>query len=108
MLTDKIRNIKRLREILVILSKHGFYKLIIKSGSYTIRERLYLWISSSKSKNKTNKSYSQTIAIGLREAFEELGPTFVKLGQMLANRQDIFDNDFITETLILFHKTMIS
>ena len=32
-----------------------------------------------------------------RMAFEELGPTFVKLGQILSTRVDIFDAEWIEE-----------
>ncbi|TFB71571.1 AarF/ABC1/UbiB kinase family protein [Cryobacterium glaciale] len=33
----------------------------------------------------------------LRLAFEELGPTFIKLGQLLSTRSDILPPDFVTE-----------
>lgn len=33
----------------------------------------------------------------IRKAFEELGPTYVKLGQILSTRSDIFDQDVIDE-----------
>jgi ubiquinone biosynthesis protein len=33
----------------------------------------------------------------LKRVFERLGPTFVKFGQMLANRVDLFSDDFISE-----------
>ncbi|HSA69473.1 MAG TPA: AarF/UbiB family protein [Burkholderiales bacterium] len=36
-------------------------------------------------------------AVRLREAFEELGPTFVKLGQMMAGRTDIFPEELVAE-----------
>ena len=36
-------------------------------------------------------------AVRLREALEELGPTFVKLGQMMAGRTDIFPEDLVIE-----------
>jgi ubiquinone biosynthesis protein len=33
----------------------------------------------------------------LREALEELGPTFIKFGQMLSQRDDLFDAQLVTE-----------
>jgi hypothetical protein len=36
-------------------------------------------------------------AVRLREALEELGPTFVKLGQMMAGRTDIFPEELVAE-----------
>ena len=36
-------------------------------------------------------------AARLREALEELGPTFVKLGQMMAGRTDIFPEELVAE-----------
>jgi ubiquinone biosynthesis protein len=36
-------------------------------------------------------------AVRLREALEELGPTFVKLGQMMAGRTDIFPEHLVAE-----------
>lgn len=36
-------------------------------------------------------------AVRLREALEELGPTFVKLGQMMAGRTDIFPEQLVGE-----------
>lgn len=36
-------------------------------------------------------------AVRLREALEELGPTFVKFGQMLASRTDVFPPELVAE-----------
>ena len=36
-------------------------------------------------------------AVRFREALEELGPTFVKLGQMMAGRTDLFPEDLVAE-----------
>jgi ubiquinone biosynthesis protein len=40
---------------------------------------------------------SKSDALRFREALEELGPTFVKLGQMMAGRSDLFPEELIAE-----------
>lgn len=42
-------------------------------------------------------SRSASDATRLREALEELGPTFVKFGQMLSQREDLFPDAFVAE-----------
>ena len=36
-------------------------------------------------------------AVQVRRAMEELGPTFVKLGQILAGRSDLFGPEWVAE-----------
>ena len=43
------------------------------------------------------ESGAKSDAVRLREALEELGPTFVKLGQMMAGRTDIFPEELVGE-----------
>jgi predicted unusual protein kinase regulating ubiquinone biosynthesis (AarF/ABC1/UbiB family) len=43
------------------------------------------------------KSHSSSRQVRIRRALEELGPTFVKLGQLLATRVDMFPPNWITE-----------
>ena len=43
-------------------------------------------------------------AVRLREAFEELGPTFIKLGQMIAGRADLFPAALVAELSRLHEK----
>lgn len=40
---------------------------------------------------------SQSDATNLRQAFESLGPVWIKLGQMLSTRKDLLNEDFSTE-----------
>ena len=46
----------------------------------------------------------QVLGRRLRLSFEELGPTFIKFGQLLSSREDIFDRAFISEMKILRDK----
>ena len=47
--------------------------------------------------DRRQESAAKTDAVRLREALEELGPTFVKLGQMMAGRTDIFPEELVAE-----------
>jgi ubiquinone biosynthesis protein len=83
---------RRYREIVAVFAKHGF-GLMRRFSSH----------DSAKEKAETF-DIDPTIARGmaskgrrLRHALEELGPTFVKLGQLLSVRRDIFPADIIEE-----------
>lgn len=65
---------KRLNEILDVAKKHKVISLLT---------------SSSKRKKSDDGSDEEVDYNGLREAMEELGPAFIKLGQLLATRPDM-------------------
>lgn len=83
----RLRNVKRIRQILVVFAKYGFRDIIDR---IPIAKRLV----PHKIQEKFLKKSS---AERLRLALEELGPTFVKLGQILSVRADILPLDFIHE-----------
>jgi len=83
--------IRRYKEIISVFTKHGFGTLFRRSGP---------WHSL---KHKTPKadtapdSFRASAGKHLRLALEELGPAFVKLGQLLSIRQDIMPAPMIEE-----------
>lgn len=81
------RKIKRYKKIIEVMFKYGFGFLIKKKES----------LKDNKITVTENKNNSLSIGQRLRFAFEELGPTFVKIGQILSTRQDIFNDDIIQE-----------
>jgi ubiquinone biosynthesis protein len=87
------RNLNRYRQILAVLFKYGFGDLIelLKIEQY-IEVGLQLI-----SKNRRSRIEKLSRAERVRMAFEELGPTYIKLGQVLSTRPDLVPVDFSNE-----------
>ncbi|MEC9391465.1 MAG: AarF/UbiB family protein [Myxococcota bacterium] len=78
-----VRDLGRLQEIAAVLVRHGFGHLV--AGTIV-----------DPGASKPNHSRLSTAA-RLRQVLIELGPTFVKLGQVLSVRPDILPSSFIKE-----------
>ena len=89
-LTQKFKNINRFRQILNVLVQHGFYGVV---ESLKIDQIRLKW--STKSPIPPDHEHSRPVR--LRRAFETLGPTFIKLGQILSMREDLIPQDYIKE-----------
>ncbi len=87
-ITQAVKNVQRLRQIIGVLSKHGFHDLINRMNLAK-----YLPAGWTPSQVKLDKDP----AVHLREAFEELGPTFVKFGQLLSMRPDLIPESMAEE-----------
>lgn len=103
-LTKTIRNVSRLREIVIIFAKHGFDEFF--AGSITQIIPNFVLPRSKKGIKKEleeegHKDWGELLGFRLRKCFEELGPAFVKFGQLLSSREDIFDESFIDQMKIL-------
>ena len=87
------RHINRYRQILSILFKYGFGDLIdqLNVGQYI---EIGMQMVSRKRRENVEKL---TRTERVRMALEELGPTFVKLGQILSSRPDLVPVEFIQE-----------
>lgn len=90
-LTQTYRSISRLREIALILSKHGFHQLLENVG---LGRLLPL---SRRFRGRTGRTGDTPVPVQARMALEDLGPTFVKLGQMLSTRPDLVPPEFVEE-----------
>ncbi|RKD34652.1 ABC1 kinase family protein [Thermohalobacter berrensis] len=84
------KNLKRYREIAKVLTKYGFSFLTEKVDKSFPFNRYFF-----KASKELYKNYSR--AERIRLAFEELGPTFIKLGQILSTRYDILPKDIVEE-----------
>ena len=87
------RNLNRYSQILGILFKYGFGDLVetLKIDQYL---EIGLQMISRKKRDRVEKS---TRAERIRMAFEELGPTYIKLGQILSTRPDLVPPDLVAE-----------
>lgn len=106
-ITNTIRNVNRLKEIVLIFARHGFDEFITLGVTSKIPD--FVLPKSRRSIKKEmeeagDKDWSQVIGYRLRKCFEELGPAFIKFGQLLSSREDIFDAAFINEMKILRDK----
>ncbi|MBA4395763.1 MAG: ABC transporter [Syntrophus sp. (in: bacteria)] len=87
------RNLDRYRQILAILFKYGFDSLLnrLNLGSY-FESGLQMI-----SRNRRERVEGLTDFERLRLACEELGPTFIKMGQILSTRSDLIPEDLVRE-----------
>lgn len=75
------RNLKRWREILTVLRRYGLADWLSQFPQLPFRD----WLKDSEGLPLTSHSREAR----LRMALTELGPTFIKLGQVLASRPDL-------------------
>ena len=81
------RELKRSARLISVLSKYGFKNMIARMGKKTEENTL----SSEEIISKG------TVHERIRMVLEELGPTFVKLGQTFSNREDLLPAELILE-----------
>lgn len=102
-ISKTIKNVSRFREILTVLSRHGFSELIVKSGLDKVIPGFVLpaRVSELKREDLSTDEWWQIFGEQLRRSFEDLGPSFIKLGQLLSTREDILDPALIRELKLL-------
>jgi ubiquinone biosynthesis protein len=92
-----MRDLPRLKEITGVLIRHGL-------GEFTQRLRLPHAMEKAGSwlRHRPSQGYADLPTCArVRLAFEELGPTFIKLGQILSTRVDVFPPDWIAQFELL-------
>jgi ubiquinone biosynthesis protein len=88
-LGQAVRNVQRLRQIIGVFAKHGYADVI---------RRLNLGrFLPTRLQGTRNADDAEQAPVRLRKAFEELGPTFVKLGQVLSTRSDLLPQEYLDE-----------
>ena len=86
------RRLMRLRQVAQVLAKYGFGELL---------DRLRLWEHANIERRILRRRGREFAHLSrperLRLALEEMGPTFVKLGQVLSTRPDLIPQEYIVE-----------
>ena len=87
-----ITRLKRYNQIAKVLVKYGFGIIL---------DQLYPEVSRPDFLRKKGEHEESIVYTRIRMAIEELGPTFVKLGQMMSTRRELFPPPLIEELLKL-------
>lgn len=96
-LTSLNDNSERVKEIIRVLSKNGLIDWLNNSNIE--------WIKDHLQKGKHSSVANETKEKRVRLALNELGTTFIKLGQLLSTRPDLVGNDMALELTKLQSKT---
>ena len=88
-----VRDLARLRNVAVIVAKHGFGPLLMRMP---LGRRLF-----DKAPEGDASLREQSAPVRFAKLLAALGPTYIKLGQILSMRKDLFSPDWISalETL---------
>jgi len=83
-----VRDIARVREVATVLVKHGFGEVVGRLGLST----------KSKKERLSSRPHSKvSVAERARLVLEDLGPSFIKLGQLASTRPDLLPQDLVVE-----------
>jgi ABC-1 domain protein len=99
----ELEKIKRIKKLSDVLMKYGFEEILSRSE---LEKRLPKRIVR-RNREKIKDIKSRTIYERVRMALEEMGPAYVKFGQMLSNRNDILPEEMISELQKLQDKVEI-
>lgn len=89
-LGQAVKNAQRLQQIIRVFARHGFADVLN-------RMNLEKYFPSKRLTRHTTGDPTQSTQERLKCCFEELGPTFVKLGQVLSSRSDLIPEEFTEE-----------
>lgn len=88
-----VRDLGRVHDLASILVHYGFGDMVRRLGLVAVVARAGKVLPLSQ----LSESAALPAPVRVRRALEDMGPTFVKLGQVLATRVDLFSPEWIAE-----------
>ncbi|MEW6433720.1 MAG: AarF/UbiB family protein [Myxococcota bacterium] len=88
MIREAFQDLKRVRQIAAVAGRYGFADLLERTG---LRKQVDVTVEEKEG------AKTSSVARRFRLLLTDLGPTFVKLGQVLSTRADLLPADFIEE-----------
>ncbi|MCP3162158.1 ABC1 kinase family protein [Myxococcus qinghaiensis] len=89
-----LQDLNRVRQITVIAARHGFGEVLERAGLWRILGR-------QEKVEVSPEAQRASTARRFRMLLNDLGPTFVKLGQVLSTRADLLPAEFVEELALL-------
>ena len=93
MIGKHMRHLNRYKDIVIAFSRNGLGYVIKDLGL----NDLHILPKKATLKAEKAEDDRKTLGVRIRRILEELGPTFIKLGQVMSTRPDLFPEDMILE-----------
>ncbi|MEW6041227.1 MAG: ABC transporter, partial [Elusimicrobiota bacterium] len=91
MIRKRIRHIGRYKEVATVLARNGFGFILVETG---LSDMLPF---SRRLMPKLEIGELKSVGQRIRQVIEELGPTFIKMGQIASTRPDVVPSGIIDE-----------
>ncbi len=85
------RDLSRIREVSTVLVRHGFGEIVMRLGLGGKKPE------ETPREGDTKQTARESVSSRIRNVLEDLGPSFVKLGQLASTRPDLLPAELITE-----------
>lgn len=92
--TRNVRSLNRLRLIAQVATRHGFGHIVAQMD---LSRFLPVWMLRRRDRGRSPDVGLSAVGRRLVSVFHELGPTFIKLGQVLSTRPDIIPMETLSE-----------
>ncbi|MEM9195043.1 MAG: AarF/ABC1/UbiB kinase family protein, partial [Myxococcota bacterium] len=93
---NTVRDLERLRQIVLVLVRHGFGEVVQRTGLGSLRRQSEAPPAPDGSEPPPSGD-KPNIGQRIRLVVQDLGPSFIKLGQIMSTRPDLIPKEIIDE-----------